>query len=601
MTEDMISVVIPHAGAVEPLRECHQAIRKSHLIENKTLNKSLGPAVPYEVIVVTDKPSRETAEYLDAHAWESGGDIQTWTNDEYVGTEKALNQGLKMAKGNYLMFLMTDVRLFPGALLALRNALRERPLMGWAALPCKQTGFLAGCSMWTRGAFEKVGMWDEAFVSGGGFSDDDYLRRMWRAGYAPAVVRVPGKLVEHVTSESGSAALLGPEEKTKRFEQNKALFEKKWGATGTNWDLMANYVPPAEMFREQWIQSKVSADEAILEVGCAENPVWKNTIFKVTTCDISARPEEDCKPDIVCDAAHVPLPDKSFDVVSACELLEHVEDPLAVLKEAVRLARYRVVVTVPNEHEWPKGLDPFTNPGHVRFYDKATFRELVSQLGLPFVIEDIRRAYWWHFGAVITVQEKAPAKPVCLNLGSFVDTIAGEHWMNIDILDLRDKIPAAVNFLRADLTRGLPMYANDSVDIIRASHVLEHLTLEDAQRLLADCHRVLRPGGLIRIAVPDLDIMIARFRERNMAYFNVDQPLEFVLAPSEGERFSRLMFSGDYAHKAIYDYPMLESSLRQAGFGTVVKSVRGFSHSETLQMETKDQHPEISLYAEAIK
>ena len=321
----------------------------------------------------------------------------------------------------------------------------------------------------------------------------------------------------------------------------------------------------------------------------------------MTTCDISARPEEDCRPDIVCDAAHVPMPDKSFDVVSACELLEHVEDPLAVLQEAIRLARYRVVVTVPNENEWPKGLGPFTNPGHVRFFDKAMLRDLLSQTGLPFVIEDIRRAYWWHIGAVITIKQKAPAKPACLNLGSFVDTIAGEHWMNIDILDLRDRIPAAVNFLRADLTQGLPMYADESVDVIRASHVLEHLALEDAHRLLADCCRVLRPGGIIRIAVPDLDIMVRRFKEMNMAYFNVDQPLEFITAPTEGERFSRLMFSGDYAHKAIYDYKMLESFLHQAGFGTVVRSIQGFSHSETLQMEAKDQHPEISLYVEAVK
>lgn len=597
MTADMISVVIPHAGAVEPLRECHQALRKSHLIENKTLHKTLGPAIPYEVIVVTDKPSRETREYLDA--WASD-DIRPIINDEYVGTEHALNQGLQMAKGNYLMFLMTDVRLFPGALLMMRNALRAVPRIGWAALPCRQTGFLAGCSMWTRAAFEKVGLWDEIYVSGGGFSDDDYLRRMWRSGYNPSIVW-SGKFVEHLTSESGSAALLGPEEKTKRFEANRDLFRRRYHQDGTNWDILSRYKPPPDTFREAWIQSKVSVGETILEMGCAENPVWKGTPFKVTTCDISERPDEDCHPDLVCDAAHVPLGDKHFDVVSCCELLEHVDDPLAVLQEAVRLAKYRVVVTVPNEWEWPPALDPFTNPGHKRYFTREEFQGLLVQLGLPFVIEDIHRAYWWHFGAVITIQEPPAPKGQCLNLGSFVDTIAGEHWMNIDILDLRAGIPAAVNFLRADLTQGLPMYATDSIEVIRASHVLEHLPLESAHLLLAECFRVLRPGGVLRIAVPDLDIMVAKFRELNMAYFNVDQPMEFVLAPTEGERFSRLMFSGDYAHRAIYDYAMLESFLRQAGFPTVVRSVRDFSHSEILQKETKDQHPEISMYVEAVK
>jgi hypothetical protein len=86
-----------------------------------------------------------------------------------------------------------------------------------------------------------------------------------------------------------------------------------------------------------------------------------------------------------------------------------------------------------------------------------------------------------------------------------------------------------------------------------------------------------------------------------MEHFNIDQPVEFFLAPTDGEKFSRLMFSGDYAHRAIYDYPMMENFLRQAGFQRVVRSTQGFSHNEAMQLETKDQHPEISLYVEAIK
>jgi predicted SAM-dependent methyltransferase len=591
---DLISVIIPHAGKVEPLRECYHTLRKSHLIVDQPLDKILGPAVPYEVIIVTDQPSRETRELLQAH-----DDIVPIVNDELVGPQVALNQGLKAAKGNYLMFLSTDVRLFGGALLIMRNALRKRPKMGWVALPCKQTGFFAGCSMWTREAFEKVGLFDEGYVSGGGFADDDYLRRMWLAGYYPSMIR-SGKQVEHVESDRASTALLGEEKKKEAFDQCQALFKKKWGQTGTNWDLLPVYVPPAESFREAWIHSQVSPEDTILELGCAENPVWRNTLFKVTTSDISERPDEDCKPDIVCDAAAVPKEDKSFDVVCADELLEHVDDPLAVLREAVRLARYKVVITVPNEWEWPAALKPFTNPGHKRFFTRSDLEELLKTLGWPFKIEDIIRDYWWHFGAVITVEEKIQ-KLVCLNLGSFVDTIAGEHWMNIDILPLRAQIPAAINFLQADLTQGLPMYALNSVDVIRASHILEHLPLGPARILLAECYRVLKPGGVLRLAVPDLEIMIRKYRGGEMDWINADQPMEYVLAPTAGEKFSRLMFSGDNEHKAIYDYGMLENFLNQAGFQTVVRSAQGFSHSETLQQETKDQHPEISLYVEAIK
>jgi hypothetical protein len=48
-------------------------------------------------------------------------------------------------------------------------------------------------------------------------------------------------------------------------------------------------------------------------------------------------------------------------------------------------------------------------------------------------------------------------------------------------------------------------YATNSVDEIRASHVLEHFSFRDAVTALEDWVRVLKPGGRIRIAVPDVD------------------------------------------------------------------------------------------------
>jgi hypothetical protein len=48
-------------------------------------------------------------------------------------------------------------------------------------------------------------------------------------------------------------------------------------------------------------------------------------------------------------------------------------------------------------------------------------------------------------------------------------------------------------------------YADNSVDEIRASHILEHFTFTDAQAALKEWTRVLKPGGKIRLAVPDLD------------------------------------------------------------------------------------------------
>lgn len=81
---------------------------------------------------------------------------------------------------------------------------------------------------------------------------------------------------------------------------------------------------------------------------------------------------------IVCDAARVPLPDLVADTVTALHLLEHLPTPAgaAVLAEALRLARRRVVVAVPFEEQ------PQACYGHVRCFDIAELARLGDRLSL---------------------------------------------------------------------------------------------------------------------------------------------------------------------------------------------------------------------------
>jgi SAM-dependent methyltransferase len=55
-----------------------------------------------------------------------------------------------------------------------------------------------------------------------------------------------------------------------------------------------------------------------------------------------------------------------------------------------------------------------------------------------------------------------------------------------------------------DLRKGIPA-PSDSVDVVYHSHVLEHIDREIAPVFLRECLRVLRPGGIIRVVVPDLE------------------------------------------------------------------------------------------------
>jgi len=109
-----------------------------------------------------------------------------------------------------------------------------------------------------------------------------------------------------------------------------------------------------------------------------------------------------------------------------------------------------------------------------------------------------------------------------LNLGS--GQTAVPLWINIDRSPniLLDRVPGAKRLLfRAGLLteghmqpwdrevvrhdiRKLP-YPDNSVEAIYSSHTLEHLYLREAERVIGQCARVLEPGGILRLALPDVE------------------------------------------------------------------------------------------------
>jgi predicted SAM-dependent methyltransferase len=77
-------------------------------------------------------------------------------------------------------------------------------------------------------------------------------------------------------------------------------------------------------------------------------------------------------------------------------------------------------------------------------------------------------------------------------------------WTNLDVHPLSPQVRSW------DVSHGLP-FGTEQVDACYASHVIEHLTRAQAQALLLENFRVLRPGGIIRIAVPDLEAIVREY------------------------------------------------------------------------------------------
>ena len=66
------------------------------------------------------------------------------------------------------------------------------------------------------------------------------------------------------------------------------------------------------------------------------------------------------------------------------------------------------------------------------------------------------------------------------------------------------------NIMAHDLSRGIP-FPDNSVDVIFHSNMLEHLDREVAPKFLAEAFRVLKPGGIHRIVVPDFEQDCAKY------------------------------------------------------------------------------------------
>jgi len=142
-----------------------------------------------------------------------------------------------------------------------------------------------------------------------------------------------------------------------------------------------------------------------------------------------------------------------------------------------------------------------------------------------------------------------------------------------------------------DLTKTLP-FEDNTVSAIYGAHVLEHLYLTDARRLLSECRRVLQPGGTIRMVVPDLRAFVehylqkknggnGRSSEQLQAADKLNERLGFRSpAPPSGNFVFKLysLWKDFHHHKWMYDSDSLTRYLQEAGFTAV--SAKGYLQSE---------------------
>ena len=89
-------------------------------------------------------------------------------------------------------------------------------------------------------------------------------------------------------------------------------------------------------------------------------------------------------------------------------------------------------------------------------------------------------------------------------------------WVNLD-LESSDS-----NVIRHDVNKGIP-FEQGRFDAVYHSHILEHLEPADGQNLIQECYRVLKPGGVLRIVVPDLECIARLYLEMHQEAWSGDE------------------------------------------------------------------------------
>ena len=185
-------------------------------------------------------------------------------------------------------------------------------------------------------------------------------------------------------------------------------------------------------------------------------------------------------------------------------------------------------------------------------------------------------------------------KGVKLNLGSFTNMFHG--WRNVDCLDLTSwAILNGYQFSCWDIASPFP-YDDGVVDLIHLSHVLEHFPYEQGEAIARECHRVMKEGAVLRVAVPDTWHLVSRYDAGTLLELSELSALE---NPSDTRLLHELLYAG--GHRALYDEGELTRVLRAAGFRTVVRSNFRHSQSPVMRRETVDLYPELSLFVEAVR
>ena len=187
----------------------------------------------------------------------------------------------------------------------------------------------------------------------------------------------------------------------------------------------------------------------------------------------------------------------------------------------------------------------------------------------------------------LRVRTRSAPRPRYLNLGSGERGFSAPNWINVD------GYPFPHTHHLMDITRRFP-FEDASFEGIFFQHVLEHFPQTLGVEILSECRRILAPGGILRVTVPNAehvfrtylldpaDLMAHRHAVNGL-------PMESV----------NLYAYQRYEHQCLYDFALISHSLKDAGFSEVAQRQLHVGADALLANVDDQEYRWESLYVEA--
>lgn len=220
-------------------------------------------------------------------------------------------------------------------------------------------------------------------------------------------------------------------------------------------------------------------------------------------------------------------------------------------------------------------------------------------------------------------------KKVCINIGG--GNVYQKGWKNLDILD-----GVFVDYPNINLfDKNKFPFDDETVDIFFTSHCFEHLKNDIVMHVLSECYRALKPSGVMRIIVPNMDIIYDKFLQKDKGFFrygmiekdrtmeehflayvctldykntDISDVWDNILDMGKEEFLEHYSSLSDmsliderHSHCNWFTFSKLFKMLSSVGFVDIEKSVQRGSRCSELRQQGIDSRGWFSLFVEGVK